>query len=53
MDVDALDHLHFQACGMGLTDQTLNFILRPYFAHRDVVERADHPLNARHLANMF
>ncbi|SAX05370.1 Uncharacterised protein [Klebsiella pneumoniae] len=38
---------------MGLTDQTLNFIHRPYFAHRDVVERADHPLNARHLANMF
>ena len=31
----------------------LNFIHRPYFAHRDVVERADHPLNARHLANMF
>ncbi len=53
MDVDALYHLHFQACGMGLADQTLNFILRPYLADRDVIERADHSLHAGHLAYML
>ena len=38
---------------MGLADQTLNFILRPYLADRDVIERADHSLHAGHLAYML
>ena len=53
MNVDALYHLHFQARGMGLADQTLNFIDWPYLTHRDVIERADDPLHAGHLSYML
>ena len=40
VNVDRLDDLDFQACGVDFVDELLNFLFRPNFTHGDPVHRA-------------
>ena len=53
MDVNALDNLHRQARGAGLTDQRLDFIRRPDIADRHIIKCAHDAFYARDLAKML